>query len=309
MGGFVNKQEVIFIFRDCFFEFAGRYSGDYNLIMSYVDSPPTDFDSGGKFELKTDTLPTIAESVLYSVEYSEQPMEFSIEITNIDEAIPFGQLIEIKEWLFANSGWKKLKLESSDYRGYYIMCFLVPEEDIADGYGYRGIRCTVKSISGFWYRDEETAIFTQSDMEGHIGSNGNFSIPINVKTDPSLPIYPIIECKLASSDTTTPVPFWVKNQTNGTVLSMLLSDSSITTVYNQNVMIDSQYPFFYKNDKTNFAMSYAPTVGDIKYGLLRLDNGTNNIQVACHAYSSNSNYRYYDYFQIHYTSKIRIGGF
>lgn len=297
------------MFRDCYFEYAGRYSGDYNLIMSYVNDTNDSFDSGGKYEPKTDTRSSVAESLLYSVDYSENQLEFTVEITNIDEAIPFEQMIEIKEWLHAKSGWQKLKLESPDYKDYYLLCMLIPGDDIADGLGYRGLKCTVKSISGFWYRDESTRVYTQADMEGHISSNGNFSFQIDVKTDPALPIYPIIECKLASTDTPASIPFWVKNTTNGSILSMKLEDTKITNLISNRLTIDSQYPFFYNGNKTNYVMSYAPMVGDISSGLLYLSNGVNNISVACHTTGSNSTYRYYDYFQIHYVSKVRIGGF
>ena len=297
------------MFRECYFEYAGRYSGDYNLIMTYVNDTNDEFDSGGKYELKTDTRSKIAESLLYSVDYSENPLEFTVEILNIDEAIPFEQMIEIKEWLFSKSGWCKLKLESPDYQDYYLLCMLVPDKDIADGLGYRGLRCVVKSISGFWYRDMSTQVYTQSDMEGNIASNGNFNFQIDVRTDAALPIYPIIECKLASTDTTPTIPFWVKNTTNGSVVSMRLQDTNITKLMASRLCIDTQYPFFYSEKKTNYKMQYAPVVGDISAGLLYLSNGINNISVACHATGDNSNYRYFDYFQIHYITKVRIGGF
>jgi hypothetical protein len=285
--------------------------------MSYVDNTTSTFDSGGKFEAKVDSLPTVAESLLYSVNYSENPLEFSIDITNVDEVIPFEQMAEIKEWLFAQSGWQKLRLESSDYRDYYLMCLLIPEEDIADGSGYRGLRCTVKNISGFWYRDEHTQVYTVSDMFGHTTGSGNYRIPIEVHTDPSMPIYPIIECRLAplgaetdtpSSTDTRPMSFWIRNTTNSTMLATVIPSSSLTNFSNNNVMIDSQFPFFYKGDKTNFVMSYVPKIEHISSRLLCLENGINNIQVACHLEGITTR-RYYSYFQIHYTTKTRIGGF
>lgn len=297
------------MFRECYFEYAGRYSGDYNLIMSYVNDTNDSFDSGGKYEPKTDTRSSVAESLLYSVDYSENQLEFTIEITNVDEAIPFEQMIEIKEWLHAKSGWHKLKLESPDYQDYYLLCMLIPGEDIADGLGYRGIRCTVKSISGFWYRDVATQVFTQADMEGHIASNGNFSFQIDVKTDSALPVFPIIDCKLANTDTSSTIPFWIKNTTNGSMLSMLLSSAEITNLMSNRLSIDAQYPFFYNGSKTSYAMSYAPRVGDISAGLLYFENGINNISIACHVTGDNSAYRYYDYLRIRYVSKVRIGGF
>lgn len=302
------------MFRECFFEYAGKYSGEYNLIMSYITDTNDEFDTGGKYEVKIDTRPTVAESVLYSVDYSEEQLEFSVEISNIDEAIPFEQMIEVKEWLFAQQGWQRLRIESPDYQDYYLMCLLIPEKDIADGTGYRAIKCTVKSISGFWYRDIASQIFTRTDMEGHIGGNGNFSFQMDIKTDPALPIYPIVDCKLNTSSVQglpvdATIPFWIKNRTNGSVLSMRLSTSDIGILNADRLSIDSQYPFFYKGDKTNYKMSYAPMLENINSGLLYLNNGSNEIQVACHITGDNSAPVYYDYLQIRCVAKVRIGGF
>ena len=45
------------MFRDCYFEYAGQYSGDYNLVMMYVENSYDKFDSGGQYEVATDVLP------------------------------------------------------------------------------------------------------------------------------------------------------------------------------------------------------------------------------------------------------------
>ena len=46
------------MFRECYFEYAGISSQSYNLILGYLSNSNEDFDSGGGFELKTDTLPS-----------------------------------------------------------------------------------------------------------------------------------------------------------------------------------------------------------------------------------------------------------
>ena len=53
------------MFRDCYFEYAGISSQPYGLMMCYIENSNDNFDSGGKFELKTDTLPRSHETFLY----------------------------------------------------------------------------------------------------------------------------------------------------------------------------------------------------------------------------------------------------
>ena len=38
------------MFRGCFFEYAGIYSGDYNLTMMYLENSSDKFDTGGAYE-------------------------------------------------------------------------------------------------------------------------------------------------------------------------------------------------------------------------------------------------------------------
>ena len=66
------------MFRGCFFEYAGIYSGDYNLTMMYLENSSDKFDTGGTYEPIMDSLPNSAESLLYGLKYSENPLEFSV---------------------------------------------------------------------------------------------------------------------------------------------------------------------------------------------------------------------------------------
>lgn len=150
---FILKSEVKKLFRECYFEYAGVSSQSYNLMLAYASNSNEDFDSGGKFDTKTDTLPRSHETLLYGKDYSAQPLSFDVEIINPDAHIPFEQFIEIKNWLFEQDGWKTFRC-LDDRQDYLLKCIFEPGEDIVDGDGYTGLRCTLKNVSPFWYGRE-----------------------------------------------------------------------------------------------------------------------------------------------------------
>ena len=159
------------MFRECYFEYAGQSSQPYNLMLCYVSNSNTDFDSGGGFDLKTDTLPRSHETLLYGKDYSAKPLEFDVEFMNLHGYIPMEQMIEIKNWLFGQDGWKTFKC-LDDRQDYLLKCTFEPGEDIVDGTGYRGIRCTLKNASPFWYGSQKEV--TISDLHtGEVTLSGN----------------------------------------------------------------------------------------------------------------------------------------
>lgn len=295
------------MFKTCFFEYAGVYSGKYNLIIAYVNRNEN-FVSGGVYEPILNHLPDSAEALLYGLKYSENQIEFEVEIVNPDNNIPMSQMREIKKWLFGQDGWKKLKLKSPDYANRYLNCLLIPETDIRDCGGYRGIKCKVKNISSFWYGEEEVLELTQSDLEGHINSSGNYRFTLNVKSDVDIEIYPIIQCQMVTQDLTEIIPFWVKNKTNDSILSMNISGDDLLKMASYLCTIDAKYPYFSVADSSNSVINFKPRINDFANGILYLNNGENIIDIACHLQSSNSSYRYFNPFIIKYTPKYRIGG-
>lgn len=152
------------MFRECDFEYADILSSDYNLKLAYISNNNDAFISGGEFELKTEALPKVPEQLLYGLNYSEKPLEFDIEIINIDDAIPFNQVIEIKNWLFGQDGWKKFKT-IDERQDYHLKCVLIPQEDIVDGLGIRGFKCKLRNISAFWYGEPVTIKFDKDYLE------------------------------------------------------------------------------------------------------------------------------------------------
>lgn len=142
--------------RNCYFEFAGIDSRDFgNLILAFVQNDSSVYDTGGSFELVTDELPQRSDKLLYGKKYSSSPMEFEIEIIRPDNFIPSERMAVLKEWLFGQDGWAKLKLYDMDdfNESCYFYCILKPNQDIFDC-GYRGVRCTLMSRSPFAYQEE-----------------------------------------------------------------------------------------------------------------------------------------------------------
>lgn len=176
------------MFRDCYFEYAGVYSGDYNLVIEYISDDYEELSSGGSYSSIVDILPKTAEHLLYGIQYADNPLEFSVEIINPEENISLEKMKEIKEWLFGQDGWKRLYIKSKDYDGYYLKCLLIPETDITDGLGYRGLRCTIKNISGFWYREDEFSVSLNSTSDSSI-----ITVNFDIDTSVNIPVYPIIE--------------------------------------------------------------------------------------------------------------------
>ena len=72
-------------------------------------------------------------------------------------------MTEIKNWLFGQDGWKTLRV-LDERQNYNLKCIFEPKEDIVDGIGYRGVRCTIHNISPFWYGDEQIITFNHSDL-------------------------------------------------------------------------------------------------------------------------------------------------
>ena len=151
------------MFRECFFEYAGQSSQPFNLALCYTGSITTEFDSGGKYDLKTDTLPRSHETFLYGKDYSAQPLSFEVDILNIYDHIPFDQLVRIKNWLYEQNGWKTLRIIDGR-RNYYLKCIFEPGEDIADGTGYKGLHCTIHNASPFWYGDQKEYTVSHSTL-------------------------------------------------------------------------------------------------------------------------------------------------
>ena len=138
------------MFRGCYFKFAGKSSEIYNLMLFYKDNPNDNFNSGGEFDLRTDSVVGAYDQLLYGKNYSETPLEFEVEIVTPEGNIPMEQLISIKNWLYGQDGWRDLTI-TDDTQKYHLKCVLIPIEDITDKNGYRGVRCTIHNASPFWY--------------------------------------------------------------------------------------------------------------------------------------------------------------
>lgn len=191
------------IFRNCYFEYAGVYSGKYNLKLCYIQNQNHDFASGGDFELKTGKLPLSHEQLYYGKDYSEKPLEFPVEILFMDDnkVIPYNQMMEIKNWLFEQDGYKKLVLKN-ELNQYHLKCVFVPDGDITvNNNGYKGIRCILKNASPFWYGREETIVLDKSKwINTMTGDYSILNIDIPYKKGVNVNIKPNIMVQIDKTD-------------------------------------------------------------------------------------------------------------
>lgn len=294
------------LFRDCCFEYAGKYSGDFNLVMEFIENNYDKFDSGGKYDIISDALPMSKETLLYGLKYSEKPLEFSVEIINPDENIPFNQMLKIKDWLFGQDGWKELRLESEEYHGYYLKCLLMPDEDITDATGYRGVRCTIKNMSGFWYGDNINISFNSEKLKELTGENGelldengylNTSITIESNSSVIEKILPTISFK--TDELNGMIRLSITNLTNKSSVYIDIDE----TCLHKRCEVNMQYLYTIINNETSTNIISFNTNLDIFY----LSKGRNELEI--NMLDTEDNFVPFTSICFSYTPTYRIGGF
>lgn len=245
-------------FRNCFFEYDGVYSGKYNLRLVYVENSNHNFDSGGGFDFKFGQIPYSHEQLYYGKDYSANPLQFEIEILNVDGYISESQMIEIKEWLFGGNGWKKFKpLNGTNNKS--LRCILTPIADITEGNHYKGLRFSLRNASPFWYGEEKTieaSDYWKSENTILInGSNYNvISVDIPNNDEVNTYIYPDISITV--------------NKTNGEFLNADVKEFRLFSC-EANSIADGK-------GKTNDTLNY-PNTSEIRFDISYLgDKGDSN---------------------------------
>ena len=294
------------MFKASYFKYADIYSGKYNLIMAYV-SRNQDFITGAEYEPMIDTLPSRAESLLYGIKYSEKPLEFEVDIINPDEAIPMKQMIEIKDWLFGQDGWKKLYIKSPDYENMYLKCLFLPENDIRDSSGYRGVRCKVKNISGFWYGNDEIITYTKEQINAL--TNNGASLVDNkyvilhpeIKTQCKEKVFPILKFMAVTADFNNYSTFTMNVHNNKSDYeSDFIMDISLAN-QGKEFEVDCEWAMCEMNGDY-----YELTSLNTDYDFFYLEKGINDVAVNL---KPNGVYAVPSYLSFIYTPKLRVGGF
>ena len=294
------------MFKASYFKYADIYSGKYNLIMAYVGRNQ-DFITGAEYEPMIDSLPSRAESLLYGIKYSEKPLEFEIDIVNPDEAIPMKQMIEIKDWLFGQDGWKKLYIKSPDYENIYLKCLFLPENDIRDSSGYRGVRCKVKNISGFWYGKDEVITYTKEQINAL--TNNGASLVDNkyvilhpeIKTQCKEKVFPILKFMAVTADFNNYSKFTMNVHNNKSDYeSDFIMDVSLAN-QGKEFEVDCEWAMCEMNGDY-----YELTSLNTDYDFFYLEKGINDVAVNL---KPNGVYAVPSYLSFIYTPKLRVGGF
>ena len=294
------------MFKASYFKYADIYSGKYNLIMAYV-SRNQDFITGAEYEPMIDTLPSRAESLLYGIKYSEKPLEFEVDVINPDEDIPMKQMTEIKDWLFGQDGWKKLYIKSPDYENIYLKCLFLPENDIRDSSGYRGVRCKVKNISGFWYGKDEVITYTKEQINAL--TNNGASLVDNkyvilhpeIKTQCKEKVFPILKFMAVTADFNNYSKFTMNVHNNKSDYeSDFIMDISLAN-QGKEFEVDCEWAMCEMNGDY-----YELTSLNTDYDLFYLEKGINDVAVNL---KPNGVYAVPSYLSFIYTPKLRVGGF
>ena len=258
------------MFRGCYFKFAGKSSELYNLILIYKDNENDNFNSGGEFNLRTDSVIGAHSQLLYGKDYSETPLEFVVEIVTPEGNIPMERMISIKNWLYGQDGWRDLTI-IDDTQKYHLKCVLIPMEDITDVHGYRGVRCTIHNASPFWYGNtKEITIDYAKLTSGYnppsqwFGWN-NFRVDIPNNNFVDCDIYPEIIIKtnrskdypfgygnvfmLSNTDVDTLEDGFAKTTDQKNYLHEETSRISFDNTYLENTLEECNYRYYH--DETN----------------------------------------------------------
>lgn len=321
------------MFRFSKFDYAGIHSGEFNLILAYT-SNDYDLVSGGEYQPTTDKLPHNARQLLYDISYADNPLEFTVDIINPDpdDNISLEQMKEIKNWLFGQDGWKRLKVydETSDY---YLNALFIPDSDITDARGYRGLRCKVQNDSGFWYQDNEIEFKGVTSKPSNTGQTLSFETTIDIEGQPiNNKICPIIDLKIGHNWTEHQIDYTLSNYRvyvgNKLNKSMFVFDANVNYHTNKDAVyeLDTKYGMVTMkepNEKTFHSLTppfiqYNGVIKDnLDYvSLFWLGNGQNQIYLyikSADRTDAKHNYAY-DVFDpdksllLKYTTLHRLGG-
>lgn len=290
------------MFRDCYFKYAGIYSGDYNLKLMYLDDTYNRRKTGGDYTTITDDN-NFTEQLLYG--RKNTPLTFNIEIINCDKDIPFEQMSEIRQWLFnqPSGQWNKFRIYDEDYEDIIFYCVLIPNEDACDSQGYRGIRCSVQCNSPFGYKEVVTKSIAKTTSLQSDKKAMNLTIDCDIATQDTLPMVKIYTNKSTAYIYNN--RGIIINKTNGT--SMVVhniqgsgTSNNITTVNCQsgvitNTLNQEQWLILgLKSFNADDGITYT-----INSGLLKLDKGKNDLVFYGLAYK----------IEVLYRPTVRVGAF
>lgn len=290
------------MFRDCYFEYAGVYSGDYNLKLMYLDDTYNRRKTGGDYTTITNDN-NFAEQLLYGKKNT--PLAFDIEIINCDKDIPFEQMGEIRQWLFnqPSGQWNKFRIYDEDYEDIVFFCVLIPNEDTCDSQGYRGIRCSVQCNSPFGYKEVVTKSISKFTSLQADKKAMNLTIDCDIATQDILPMVKIYTNK--STEYIYNNRGIIINKTNGT--SMIIQNirgngtsNNITTVNCQSGVVTNtlnQEQWLILGSQVFSADDGAAY--NLNSGLLKLDKGKNNLVFYGLAYK----------IEVLYRPTVRVGAF
>lgn len=183
------------------FEYGGKKSSDYDLIISNVGTE-RNVSLAGTFNKMTVFNKRDKKAYLIDDDYTESPVTFDVDITTSDGAtLTKAERREIEKWLFNKHNYRKLYFDRDDdwenelyttdggsnvYRMYLNCRFLYPEKLEYNG-GIIGYKATLECDSMMFWQDPMTTTIS--------GTSGI----VTIDTDIDDYVYPEVTIRVGST--------------------------------------------------------------------------------------------------------------
>lgn len=255
------------------FEYAGRSSEEYGLIIASINEPQNMAVSGSA-ELITLFNKRDDRRYYIDTSFDGAHLEYDMEVFS-EDPISVSDQRAITKWLFHQRGFKRLYVAVADdcdneaqrtvndsAKRIYLNCILTDPEKIEGGDGVYGYKFHVNCDSPVGWIETVSQTFNIG------GTSDSSSTIISVTTDTDLYkyVYPTVQINMATGVTTNDgMTFMIINETD--------SNTRITSFHN---LLDGAT--FRMNGNTNFITSGFYTKFYDK-NFIRLLDGTNNLSV------------------------------
>lgn len=228
------------------FEYAGRSSTDYGLIIASINESQN-MAVSGRAELITLFNKRDDRRYYIDTKYDGAHLEYEIEIFS-EEPLSLSDQRTITKWLFHQKGYYKLyvavaddcdnesirTVNGSDKR-IYLNCILIEPEKIDGADGIHGYKCRAICDSPTGWMETVSQTFTIN------GANNNSSSTISVTADTDLHeyVYPVVritmaaagDCKIVNATDSSARFTTLKELDSGTTLRMNGNTNFITSGY------------------------------------------------------------------------------
>lgn len=236
------------------FEYAGRSSREFGLIMANVEAP-RHVAASGKISTVRTYRTLDKRNCFIGTSYTDSPMVFEAEVVS-EEPMSYALQREVMKWLFHRDGYKKFfvdMFDDYDCESYelvdgvpkrtYLNCRLINPEKLEYNGGVVGYRFTVECDSHLAWQEPIVVV-----REIDAASNSGELIEIEVDTDVDDYVYP--EIVITTETGCTEISIVNESDDSGRVTAFRgdLSDAVIRMAPSIGFVTDGYYDLFIKKN-------------------------------------------------------------